>query len=127
MNKVVKKLIKKSNAGRPKESIGLRTHELFHIAQEHDCNPFEILIMFAKADYAGLGMLEYKTIITKSGQEIQEPSISPELQQRSAKDACEYLFPKRKAIEHTINPKDLGDKELIEETKRLLEAAEEQE
>ena len=31
-----------------------------------------------------------------------EPTISPELRQKSAKDVCEYLYPKRKAVERSI-------------------------
>jgi hypothetical protein len=74
--------------GRPKGSLNARTVDLFEIAQELDCNPFKILLMYAKGDSEGLGLTETE-------------KISLELRQKSAKDACEYLFPKRKAIEHS--------------------------
>lgn len=79
----------------------MRTQELFDIAQNLNCNPFEVLIHFASGDYEALGYTQTKTITTKDGSTFEEWTISPELRQRSAKDACEYLYPKRKAIEHT--------------------------
>lgn len=75
------------------------------LAEKHDCNPFEILILFAKRDYAALGLPEYTMKVVGRGEdsiEIEELTISPELQQKSAKDAAEYLYPKRKAVEHKI-------------------------
>lgn len=71
--------------GRPKGSPNARTQDLFDITERLECNPFEVLILFAKGDTESL--------------KIEE--ISPELRLRAAKDACDYLFPKRKAIEHT--------------------------
>jgi len=59
-------------------------------------------------------------VTTKDGSTFEELTISPELRQKSAKDACEYLFPKRKAIEHSINPSSMDDDELIQETARVL-------
>jgi hypothetical protein len=115
---------KQKKLGRPTEAPGLRTRDLMHLASELDCNPFEVLLYFAKGDYGALGYEEKKKIITKDSS-YEEYTISPELRQKAAKDACEYLFPKRKAIEHTINPKTLEDKELLEETRRLLAEAEE--
>lgn len=42
-------------------------------------------------------------------------------------DTClrlsKFKFAERKSIDHTVNPADLPDKELIEETKRMLEEA----
>jgi hypothetical protein len=95
MTKEVKKI------GRPAGSPNKRTEELFHLADKHDCDPFEILILFAKGDYESLGYPQTKTITTKDGSTFEEWTISPELRQKSARDAAEYLYPKRKAIEHT--------------------------
>ena len=82
----------------------MRTVELFEIAQEEGCNPYRVLLWFAKGDYKALGLPEYQSRVIGKGKDqemIEELTISPELRQKSAKDACEYLFPKRKAIEHT--------------------------
>lgn len=76
--------------GRPKGSPNARTQDLFDITERLECNPFEVLIMFAKGDAEALRISE----------------ISAELRLRAAKDACDYLFPKRKAIEHTAIQSD---------------------
>jgi len=78
-----------------------RTVELLDIAQELDCNPFEVLIHFAKRDYVALGLSEFTEKKSKTGEKILEPTISPETQMSAASKACEYLYPKRKAIEHS--------------------------
>jgi hypothetical protein len=100
------KEVKNSKIGRPKGSPNLRTQELFAIAERLDCNPFEILLHFAKGDYEALNLPEWNEKSTKDGAKIKEPSISPELRQKSARDACEYLFPKRKAVEHSFDGDD---------------------
>jgi hypothetical protein len=82
MNKEIENIAK---PGRPKGSPNARTQDLFDITEKLDCNPFEVLILFAKGDIEALGVSE----------------ISPDLRLRAAKDACDYLFPKRKAVEHS--------------------------
>ena len=118
MTKVAKKI------GRPLGVPNKRTADLLDIAQRLDCNPFEVLIHFAKGDFEALGYERHQIRVTKDGGTEMELTISPELRQKSARDACEYLFPKRKALEHSFNPKDAPDDELLEQTKKLLEAAE---
>ena len=34
---------------------------------------------------------------------------------------AKFKYPEKKAVEHMINPKELSDKELVEETKALLD------
>jgi hypothetical protein len=107
--------------GRPKGVPNKRTQDLIEIAEKLECNPFEILLLFAKGDYEKLGYEKwhYKQI---GENVVEELSISPELRQKSAKDACEYLFPKRKAVEHTFkDPKDMPNEELISETAKLMQ------
>lgn len=115
------KTIKRGNNpnGRPKGSLNARTVDLLEISQRLECNPFEVLIHFAKGDYEALGYEHHRMRITKDGGTEMELTISPELRQRSAKDACEYLFPKRKAVEHSFDT-SMPDEKLIEETARLL-------
>lgn len=86
--------------GRAKGTPNKQTQDLFEIAERLECNPFEILLLFAKGDFETLGLKEW-TYKTFGEYTTEELTISPELRQKSAKDACEYLFPKRKAIEHT--------------------------
>lgn len=109
--------------GRPKGSLNSRTQDLFDIAQRNNCNPFEVLIWFAKGDFEALGYEHHQIKVTKDGTTVTELTISPELRQKSAKDACEYLFPKRKAVEHTFeNPEKLDTEDVIEQTKEILKS-----
>jgi hypothetical protein len=90
------------NAGRKAGTPNKPTQELKELAEKLGVNPFEILLHFAKGDYEALGLPESVVAsYTKDGDPLPKPSISPELRQKSAKDACEYLFPKLKQVEHT--------------------------
>lgn len=109
--------------GRPKGSKNKTTIRLEEIAERLECNPFEVLLHFAKGDFGALGYNEY-TYKTFGENTVEELTISPELRQKSAKDACEYLFPKRKAVEHTFDPRKAANDELLETTKALLAEAE---
>lgn len=94
--------------GRSKGSLNKSNRELKEIAEELGVNPFEVLLNFAKRDYEALKMPEFNEKTTKDGTKILEPSISPETQMNAAGKACEYLFPKLKAVEHTgLNGADL--------------------
>jgi hypothetical protein len=106
--------------GRIKGTPNKRTQTLLEIAEKNNCNPFEVLVWFASGDYESLGYLQTKTVTTKDGSTFEELTISPELRQKSARDACEYLHPKRKAVEHTFNPLEMDDDELIKETAKIL-------
>jgi hypothetical protein len=88
--------------GRQKGTPNKATEELQEIARKFKYHPFEIMMMYAHRDHKALGLPEYTTIaVTESGERIEKLTISPELQEKSAKDANEYLAPKRKAVEHT--------------------------
>lgn len=122
MNSKQKKTSKSNNPnGRPKGSLNARTSDLLDISERLKCNPFEVLIHFAKGDFKALGYDHHQIKVTKDGTTVSELTISPELRQRSAKDACEYLFPKRKAVEHTFDS-SMPDEDLINETAKLLKA-----
>ena len=89
-------------AGRQKGTPNKKTVELMELTEKLGCNPFEMLLLFAKGDHEALGLPEVTVVsVTESGEPIERLTISPELRQKSAKDACEYLFPKRKAVEVT--------------------------
>jgi len=87
--------------GRKKNVPNKRSVEAIELAERMKCNPFKILLQFAKGDWKALG---YKTkdVIKFVGDNIYtEDRISAELRQSSAKAACEYVYSKRKAIEHS--------------------------
>lgn len=107
--------------GRPKGVANKKTSQLMETAKRLNCDPFEVLCHFTNGDYKALGYEEKKLIVTKDTS-YEEYTISPELRQKSAKDASEYLYPKRKAVEHTFNPHEMDDDELIESTKEILKS-----
>lgn len=87
-------------AGTPNKS----TVELQERARALGVDPFEILCLFAKGDYEALGYEKERVKAISEFGTVYELTISPELRQKSAKDACEYIHSKRKAIEHSIDP-----------------------
>lgn len=87
--------------GRGKGTPNKDTQTLQEKAKELGCDPFVVLMHFAKGDYEALGYREYETKTFKDGSTCEMLTISPELRQKSASDAAQYLYPKRKAIEHS--------------------------
>lgn len=89
--------------GRPKGISNKKTLEAQAIADRLGIDPFEIILKFAAGDWQGLGY-ESKTTTrtTDKGSVITEDVISPELQSTSAGKAIEFLYPKRKAIDHQV-------------------------
>ena len=90
-----------SKAGRKKGTANKKTQLLIDKAKELDCDPFEILLRFAKGDWSGLGYEDKEKIVAYSvnGEPIYDMVITPEMRLKAAGDACQYLHPKRKAIE----------------------------
>lgn len=87
--------------GRPVGSVNKRTLEVEQLCEKHDCNPLEILLMFAKGDWEGLGY-DASVYISESDDGTSTKLgyvISPELRVQAAKEACQYLMPKKKSIE----------------------------
>lgn len=79
-----------------------RVH-VFEVARKLKVDPFEILLHFARGDWQALGYKDKCEIVaySKSGEPIIKDVISAGLRATCASDACEYLYPKLKAIEHT--------------------------
>jgi hypothetical protein len=93
-------------------------------------DPFEILLFFAKGDWKSLGYEQAtRTYFTAAGIEAEEEIIKPELRMQAAKEACQYVLPKRKATEMTITDEarmkeiermsDMSDADLEAELKRM--------
>ena len=98
--------------GRVKGSMNKNRQVLHEKAEELGVDPFVILLLFAKGDFAALGYDKYQ--FKQIGENtIEELTISPELRQKSAKDACEYLHSKLKSVEHSTD----------DETKKALTLA----
>lgn len=94
--------------GRPKGSANKKTEALADLAAKIGVHPFEILCRFAANDWKGLGMVPIREAIPNetgaatSKREFRDISpISSDLRIHAAKEACKYLYPQRKAIEHS--------------------------
>lgn len=101
---------KPPGSGRQKGTPNKRTRNAQEIADRLGCDPFEILLQFAMNDPKALG---YKT----KGKPVKDqltgrvffvPWITPELRERAAESASEYLYPKRKALELRDDEGTLG-------------------
>lgn len=95
--------IKTPGSGRKKGTPNKEVVPLLEKCAELNCDPFEILLLFAKGDWRALGYPSPERVktVTESGFEITEDIISADLRASSAKEACQYIHPKRKAIEHS--------------------------
>jgi hypothetical protein len=60
-------------------------------------DPFETLLLYAKRDHLALGLPEFTERKIKD-EIVLERTITPEAQMMAAAKACEYLYPKKKAI-----------------------------
>ena len=88
--------------GRAKGTPNKNALPLKEMAEKLNCNPFEILLRFAMGDWNGLGYKAEATYApTQKGEVIEKPTIPPELRVKAASEAAQYLYPKRKAIEHS--------------------------
>lgn len=71
-------------------------------AKELGIDPFECLLLFVKGDWEKLGYdsAKYVASIGEHGV-VEKWTIDPAVRAKAAMEACNYLMPKRKAIEHT--------------------------
>lgn len=102
--------------GRAKGTLNKKTVILEDKCLELEVDPFEILLLFAKGDWKKLGYDDRFRVkgVTESGENLYEDVISAELRAQCAKEACQYLLPKRKAIE-IGNMDDEGFKVILED------------
>jgi hypothetical protein len=87
----------KIKGGRPKGSKNKDIIPLEAKAQELQVDPFEILLLFAQGNWQKLG---YDGVKAVNG----EYTINPSVRAKAASEACQYLYCKRKAIEHDVGP-----------------------
>jgi hypothetical protein len=90
--------------GRAKGSKNLKNRKIEELCAKHDIDPFEILLLFAKGDWKALEYDDKERVkfVTEGGVTVYEDVISPELRMNSAAQAARYLYPQKRAIEHTV-------------------------
>lgn len=93
-------LFQPGNPGRPKGTKGKRLVEITEIADRLGCNPVEILMRFAQGDWQGLGYSKGTKIVYTEAGAIEEDLITPSERIQAAKEAAQYMYPKKKSVEH---------------------------
>lgn len=92
-------------------------------ARELGVDPFRILLLFAKGDWEGLGYpSETEVRCGKGGETYEVDRITSQQRLAAASDACQYLYPKRKAIE-VNDARDPGEDPCAELTDEQLDEA----
>lgn len=111
--------------GRKKGQPNKKTEELRECAKRLGVNPFEVLLLFAEGNWKALGYDKEKFVsgINEYGQWYKW-TIDPAVRSKAAAEACQYLNPKRKAIEHSGEIKSpeskLSDLELDRRIQSLM-------
>lgn len=91
-------------SGKKKGQPNRVTREAIDKAQELNIDPFEVLLHFAKGDWQALGyQYPTKTIKVAGGVEYEVDIITPEARLGAAKEAVQYLIPKRRSLEIDSN------------------------
>lgn len=102
------------NAGRKKGTPNKMTIPLEQKCQELGVDPFEGLLLFAAGNWKKLGY-ENECYFTEKADGAVKMGyvISPEMRLKAYQEACQYILPKRKAIE--LASGDTGLKIVIED------------
>ena len=87
------------SGGRTKDTPNKSTLEAQKLAEKLGVNPLEVLLLFAGGKWKELGYKSQTTTKFYGENMVVEETIPPELRQKSAKDACEYIYSKRKSID----------------------------
>lgn len=91
----------KRYGGRKKGVANKDTLPLKEKAKQLGIDPFEILLLFAKGDWESLGYPSASFVKEGSTFVNEELYIKPEVRAKAAAEACQYIHPKLKAIEHS--------------------------
>jgi hypothetical protein len=91
-----------TNAGKKKGTLNKKTLALAEKAEQLGVDPFTILLLVANMDWKALGYdSATRTKYVASGDSYEEDIIQMSDRVNAAKEASKYLYPQRKAIEHT--------------------------
>jgi hypothetical protein len=86
--------------GRPKGSKNKHTFNAEELAQKFQCEPLEILLLFAMGDWKALGYdSSVEVAESDKGATFIKHTISPELRASCAEKACKYLYSQRQAVQ----------------------------
>ena len=89
-------------AGSRKGIPNKRSAQLDEVARRLKCDPFELLLLFAKGDWKALGYENECYFAEKADGSVKMGYvISPETRMYAAKEAIKYLHAQKKAVEHS--------------------------
>lgn len=92
--------MKTPGSGRKKGTPNKDVEPLEEMATRLSVDPFKILLLIAKADWKALGYSgPTETKYTARGEAYEADIITIADRRAAASDACQYMYPKRKAIE----------------------------
>lgn len=98
---MAKALGSSKTGGRAKGTTNKDKQALAERAKALGVDPFQILLLFAAGNWKALGYPEeFDHKSTKDGM-VSVRVISADLRGKCASEACQYIHPKKKAIEHT--------------------------
>lgn len=102
------------SGGRAKGVPNKSNQDLIDKANSLGVDPFQVLLLYVKRDWKALGFPS--EFYTYEGQPDKDrPIITPEKQIECAKDVCQYLYPKRKAVELSTDQESEGFKIVIQD------------
>lgn len=85
--------------GRPTGAGHRRNNDLIKMAREMGVDPFRFLLEVVRGNWQAMGYDgPMRTVPTKDG-DLQVESIPLDLRVKAAREACQYLYARRKAIE----------------------------
>ncbi len=95
---------KTPGSGRKKGTRNKESIPLWEKAKELGIDPFEVLLHFTNGNWKQLGYPgPTETKYLRDGTSYESPIITPDMRLRASSEACQYIHPKLKAIEHTGN------------------------
>jgi hypothetical protein len=105
----------KKHGGRTKGTPNKKTFDAAAIAEELEVDPLEVLLYACSNNWKALGYeSEVRTRLVGENA-VTEDAIPISIRIQAAKEAAQYLYPKRKAIEHSgsIDSKNITLEEFI--------------
>ena len=87
--------------GRSKGTPNKRTRELSQILESMGCDPALALARVVMDQNMGSGQPYEQERYSKDGQKYTVNGYEPEIKVAAARELIQYLYPKRKAIEHS--------------------------
>lgn len=94
------------NSGRKPGTPNKVTQTARDKAEELGVDPYEVLLLFAKGDWQALGYQVGEKKVYKDGIYTTIETITPEMRLHAAKEAVQYILPKKKSLDITTE-KDL--------------------